>query len=43
MARLDKLGKRPVIDRVFPLADVKAAFARLNQGPMGKVLVKVAD
>jgi NADPH2:quinone reductase len=43
VARLDKLGKRPVVDGVFPFADVKAAFARLNQGPMGKVLVKVAD
>jgi NADPH:quinone reductase-like Zn-dependent oxidoreductase len=42
VARLDKLGKRPVVDGVFPFADVKAAFARLNQGPMGKVLVKVA-
>ncbi len=41
--RLDALGKRPVVDSVFPFADVKAAFARLNQGPMGKVLVKVAD
>ena len=43
VARLDALGKRPVVDSVFPFADVKAAFARLNQGPMGKVLVKVAD
>ena len=40
--RLDGLGKRPVVDRVFEFADVKAAFARLSQGPMGKVLVKVA-
>ena len=42
VARLDALGKRPVVDSVFPFADVKAAFARLSQGPMGKVLVKVA-
>jgi NADPH2:quinone reductase len=41
--RLDALGKRPVVDGVFPFADVKAAFARLSQGPMGKVLVKIAD
>src|SRR6266540_3187241 len=40
--RLDKLGKRPVVDSVFEFADVKAAFARLSQGPMGKVLVKIA-
>ena len=43
VARLDALGKRPVVDRVFPFSDVKAAFARLNQGPMGKVLVKIAS
>ncbi len=43
VARLDALGKRPVVDREFPFAEVKAAFARLNQGPMGKVLVKIAD
>jgi NADPH2:quinone reductase len=43
VARLDDLGKRPVVDGVFPFADVKSAFARLNQGPMGKVLVKIAD
>jgi len=43
VARLDGLGKRPVVDGVFPFAEVKAAFARLNQGPMGKVLVKISD
>jgi NADPH2:quinone reductase len=41
VARLDTLGKRPVVDGVFPFADVKGAFARLSEGPMGKVLVKV--
>ena len=40
--RLDRMGKRPVVDSVFEFADVKAAFARLGQGPMGKVLVKVS-
>jgi NADPH2:quinone reductase len=40
--RLDQLGKRPVVDSVLPFEEVKAAFARLEQGPMGKVLVKVA-
>jgi NADPH2:quinone reductase len=43
VARLDAQGKRPVVDGVFPFADVKAAFARLSEGPMGKVLVKVGD
>jgi NADPH:quinone reductase len=40
--RLDATGKRPVVDRVFEFQDVKAAFALLAQGPMGKVLVRVA-
>jgi NADPH:quinone reductase len=39
--RLDALGKRPVVDHVFPFDEVKAAFARLDRGPMGKVLVRV--
>jgi NADPH2:quinone reductase len=40
--RLDALRKRPVIDHVFPFEGVKDAFARLGEGPMGKVLVRVA-
>lgn len=39
--RLDELDKRPVVDSVFSFADAKAAFGRLAQGPMGKVLVRV--
>jgi NADPH2:quinone reductase len=39
--RLERIGKRPVVDSVLPFEEVKAAFARLGQGPMGKVLVKV--
>ena len=40
-ARLERTGMRPVVDSVLPFENVKAAFARLDQGPMGKVLVKV--
>ena len=40
--RLDAMGKRPVVDRIFPFEDVKQAFGRLGQGPMGKVVVRVA-
>jgi NADPH2:quinone reductase len=40
VARLKATGKRPVVDHVFGFEDVKAAFARLSAGPMGKVLVK---
>ena len=40
--RLDAMGKRPVIDRIYSFEEVKQAFARLAQGPMGKVVVRVA-
>jgi NADPH:quinone reductase len=42
VSRLDATGKRPVVDSIFPFEDVPAAFARLAQGPMGKVLVRIA-
>jgi len=38
--RLTETGKRPVVDSVFAFEDVKAAFGRLSEGPMGKVLVR---
>jgi NADPH:quinone reductase len=41
VARLEKAGRRPVIDRVFPFEEVKSAFRRLDEGPMGKVVVAV--
>ncbi|HLI82935.1 MAG TPA: zinc-binding dehydrogenase [Bryobacteraceae bacterium] len=40
--RLHAMKKRPVIDRVFGFEETKQAFARLAQGPLGKVVVKVA-
>jgi NADPH2:quinone reductase len=40
--RLDAMGKRPVVDRVFPFEEAKQAFARLAQGPLGKVVIRVA-
>jgi NADPH2:quinone reductase len=40
--RLDTMGKRPVVDRVFPFEETKLAFARLAQGPLGKVVIRVA-
>jgi NADPH2:quinone reductase len=39
--RLDEGGKRPVVDGIFAFEDLKAAFARLAEGPMGKVVVRV--
>jgi NADPH2:quinone reductase len=41
VALLGRTGQRPVVDSVFPLEEVPAAFARLAAGPMGKVLVRV--
>lgn len=41
--RLNAAGQKPVIDHIFAFEEVKAAFARLAEGPMGKVLVRVAD
>lgn len=43
VARLARAGRRPVLDSVFEFEDVKQAFARLAEGPMGKVLVRVAQ
>jgi NADPH:quinone reductase len=40
---LARTGAKPLIDRVFPFAEVPAAFARLAEGPMGKVLVGVGN
>jgi NADPH2:quinone reductase len=40
--RLQTVDGKPVVDRIFPFEDVKSAFARLAEGPMGKVLVQVA-
>jgi len=41
--RLNAAGQKPVIDKIFPFEDVKRAFGRLAEGPMGKVLVRVTD
>lgn len=41
--RLDAMEQRPQIDTIVPFEDVKTGFVRLAQGPMGKVLVRIAD
>lgn len=38
---LDKAGQRPLIDRVFPMAECHEAFAHLAAGPVGKVLLDI--
>ena len=42
VGRLEAIGQRPQIDIIVPFEHVKDGFARLAQGPMGKVLVQVA-
>jgi len=42
VSRLAAIGKRPVVDSIFSFEEVKPAFARLQQGPMGKVVVRIA-
>lgn len=40
---IDRHGIRPVIDTVFAFADAPAAFARLDEGLFGKLVIQVAD
>jgi NADPH2:quinone reductase len=42
VGRLNAMGQRPQVDTIVPFEEVKKGFARLAQGPMGKVLVQVA-
>ena len=42
VGRLNVMGRRPIVDTVVPFEEVKRGFMRLAQGPMGKVLVRVA-
>ena len=42
VGRLNALGLRPQVDSIVPFEEVKKGFARLAQGPLGKVLVRVA-
>ncbi len=37
---LNGVKMKPLIDSVFEFDDIKAAFAKLQKGPMGKVLVR---
>ncbi|MCP9438340.1 MAG: zinc-binding alcohol dehydrogenase family protein [Nitrospira sp.] len=39
--RLATLGRRPLVDRIVKFEEIKQGFARLAEGPLGKVLVHV--
>lgn len=40
---LARTGARPLVDSIFPFEKLPQAFARLAEGPMGKVLLKVSN
>jgi NADPH2:quinone reductase len=40
--RLNAVGQRPQVDSIVPFEEVRRGFTRLDEGPMGKVLVRVA-
>lgn len=40
---MDKSGAKPLVDHVFAFEELPQAFARLKQGPMGKVLLRVKE
>ena len=42
LSLLNKTGARPLIDHIFSFDQLPDAFARLAQGPMGKVLIRCA-
>jgi NADPH2:quinone reductase len=42
VALMRRINARPAIDSVFPLEQLKEAFAKLAQGPLGKVLLQVS-
>jgi NADPH:quinone reductase len=39
---LERAGRRPLVDSVFPFDQLRAAFDRLEKGPMGKVVIAIA-
>jgi NADPH2:quinone reductase len=39
---MGRIGARPVIDSVFRFDQLREAFARLAEGPLGKVLMEVS-
>lgn len=38
---LGRSGQKPIVDSVYPFEQLKEAFGRLKEGPLGKVLVQV--
>jgi NADPH:quinone reductase len=40
---LARSGAKPIVDRVFPFAELRQAFDRLAAGPMGKVVIEIRN
>lgn len=40
---IDAHGIKPVIDKVYSFADVPTAFAHLERGPFGKIVIRVGN
>ena len=40
LATLEKTVAKPLIDHIYSFEEVPAAFQRLEEGPMGKVIVR---
>ena len=38
---MSRTGARPLVDSIFPFEQLPQAFARLAEGPMGKVVLQV--
>lgn len=38
---LDGANRKPLIDKIYSFAQVPEAFAHLNKGPMGKILIEI--
>ena len=36
---IDALGIKPVVDTVYPFAEVRRAFDHLEKGPFGKIVI----
>ena len=41
LALLARTGARPLVDSILPFEQLPQAFARMAEGPMGKVVIKV--
>jgi NADPH:quinone reductase-like Zn-dependent oxidoreductase len=37
---VDRIGLKPVIDKVYPLEDLPAALDHLDRGPFGKIVIR---